>query len=49
MKCDLARGVAQGVKELELRSVVLGDRREVLVQGRLHDLERKNDFLWPEY
>jgi hypothetical protein len=30
-----------------LRTVVFGDRREVRVESRLHELERENDFLRP--
>ena len=40
-------GVAQRVEQLELRTVVVGDRREVLVEGHLQELEGEDRFLRP--
>jgi hypothetical protein len=44
---DLSGRVAQRVEQLELRTVVVGDRGEVLVKRHFHQLQRVNHFLRP--
>ena len=45
---DFPGRIAQGVEQLELRDVVLGDGGDVIVVGRHQQLEGKDHFLRPE-
>ncbi len=44
---DLMGGITESVEQLELRTIVFGDRPEIFVECRLHELECKDDLLRP--